>query len=394
MAAARFKWIVMLLMAAPFAVYASRVRPLRVETSSILIPTPAPTAAIQPGQHPTLDDFWDGRAEWVLDVPDTGLPLGESDTIVRPDGEWWSYLHASDESAGIRDSCGDPVAFPGCVTRWVSSDGGRHFELAAPTCVFECRICPCDEADQIAQQQYPRVTRSPGGGFYMAYEHGGSAWVSFSPDGVTWYPPDYIQGTGLWVSEMAACEGAMRIGPHPAFIHEAECMAGGPPGIFIDEWTITVFVGLGQNPGHMGCFAAPVGKPDAFAPCQRNPLFGGAQEYGPLDLLGAAANAYFDFRFTTSADVVKVGDTFYMTYEGIRGPSTNTLGRDDQFGLGFARAQALDGAWEKYPGNPILGGMADNWGIGHADIVIADGITYLYTATPDYVRGRYRLVFR
>ena len=40
--------------------------------------------------HPTLADFWDGTAQFVIDVPDTGLPLGESDTLVMRNGELWS----------------------------------------------------------------------------------------------------------------------------------------------------------------------------------------------------------------------------------------------------------------------------------------------------------------
>ena len=30
---------------------------------------------------PTVADFWEGRAEWVIDIPDVGLPIGESDTV-------------------------------------------------------------------------------------------------------------------------------------------------------------------------------------------------------------------------------------------------------------------------------------------------------------------------
>lgn len=30
---------------------------------------------------PTLEDFWEGRAEWIVDIMDVGLPMGESDTV-------------------------------------------------------------------------------------------------------------------------------------------------------------------------------------------------------------------------------------------------------------------------------------------------------------------------
>ncbi len=49
---------------------------------------------------------------------------------------------------------------------------------------------------------------------------------------------------------------------------------------------------------------------------------------------------------------------------------------------------------EEYPGNPILNDVLDNWGIGHADVVIVNGVTYLYTATPELTRARYILTFR
>jgi hypothetical protein len=112
-----------------------------------------------------------------------------------------------------------------------------------------------------------------------------------------------------------------------------------------------------------------------------------------MDGLGTDANLYFEFRTISSADVVRVGDRYYMAYEGVRGPSNPTV-VDDQFGLGFARSAgpAIDGPWEKYAGNPVIMGLANNWGIGHADIVIVGPATYLYTATSTTTRGRYVLV--
>lgn len=66
---------------------------------------------------------------------------------------------------------------------------------------------------------------------------------------------------------------------------------------------------------------------------------------------------------------------------------------DTQFGLGFARSvgSAIDGAWEKYPRNPVIQPTGFNLGIGHADILIVNGTTYLYTQTGAETRGRYRL---
>ena len=48
--------------------------------------TTAPGSAIA---APTLDDFWAGRAMWQLDEFDVGLPMGESDTLIGPDGQLW-----------------------------------------------------------------------------------------------------------------------------------------------------------------------------------------------------------------------------------------------------------------------------------------------------------------
>lgn len=357
--------------------------------------TPAATATVKPPSRPaTFADFWNGKAGWVLETPDTGLPVGESDTINMGNGVFWSYLHASGQSAGVVDSCGDPAPFPGCVTRWVSTDGGQHFSLSEPKCVLTCNSCPCDADDLVDQQQYPRVVKTPGGMFYMVFENRAITWFTSSFDGITWERSIPIPGTGMWKLSDDTCGKAESIGPHPAFTSEHDCMAGGPPGLYITRTQIIVFVGLGQNPGHMGCFRAPLGGPYYFRRCAANPLFAGAPEYGPLDALGAAANPYFDFRFVTSADVVRSGSYYYMSYEGIRGPSSWAAGRDNQFALGFARNWALDGVWQKYPGNPVLDNVSDNWGIGHADLLIVSGNTYMYTGTPQMKRGRYTLAFK
>ncbi len=352
-------------------------------------PAPDPASSV----YASLADFWSGRADWVLQVPDTGLPVGESDTLYMGNNVYWAYLHASTRSAGIRDSCGNTVDFPGCVTRWVSTDGGRHFSLAEPRCIFKCNSCPCDDDDQTWQQQYPRVTWAPGRGYIMVYEHGAAAWISYSSDGVTWTRPRSIPGTGVWTLDVGACQPWMRIGPSPFFEHEKDCMAGGPPGLLVVGGRIYVFVGLGQNPGSMGCFSASLNE-YRFTPCSANPLFDGAREYGPLEARGASANPYFDFRYATSADVVRIDGYYYMAYEGIRGPSSPATGRDDQFALAFARSSVVDGKWEKYPGNPVLSDVVDNWGIGHADILVVDGVTYMYTGTPGFTRGRYVLTFK
>jgi hypothetical protein len=365
-------------------------------------PTTVPTATPELGFYPppgrefaTLGDFWNGRAQWLLEIADTGLPIGESDTVYRGGTELWSYLHASDQSAGVVDQCGDPVAFPGCTTRWVSHDAGQSFALEEPVCLFACDSCPCEHLrDQIDQQQYPRVFFADDEA-YLVYEFGAYNFLRTSSDGITWSDKAHIEGTWIWTYPYGGCAPYELIGFHPNIYssQEWDCLAGGPPGIYIEGDMLYVFVGLGKAPGHMGCYKGNRYEGAAgMVECDNNPLFS-ANEYGPVELLGADANPYFDFRTISSADVVRVGDHYYMTYEGVRGPSDPTV-VDNQFGLGLARSVSvtIDGPWEAYPDNPIIMDLPGNVGVGHADIVIIGEATYLYTATEAGKRGRYVLL--
>jgi hypothetical protein len=346
---------------------------------------------------PTLDDWWEGRAEWVLVTADTGLPVGESDTIARDDGLFWSYLHASDQSAGIIDSCGEPVAFPGCLTLWQSADTPDSFSPVAPICLIQCLRCPCDDArDHITAQQYPRVAVAEDGEHYLAYEWHAQTFLRRSRDGVNWSAPVPLRfPAGTWPSSYQPCSATERIGPHPNIRGEVhDCLVGAPPGLFVEGDTLTVFVAAGSAPAHMRCYQGDRhGSLADLRLCQHDPLFGGAREYGPLDAAGADANAWFDFRYVSSAEVLKVGERYYMAYEGVRGPDVLERGMDTQFGLGFARSltDALDGPWETYAGNPVLGDVAFNWGIGHADLLVIDGVTTMITAGTTAARGRYEL---
>ena len=134
-------------------------------------------------------------------------------------------------------------------------------------------------------------------------------------------------------------------------------------------------------------------------PCETPYLFKAELGYGPTDILGPEANPYFEFRTISSADVVAWNGRYYMTYEGVRGPSSHTV-VDNQFALGLARSLGaeIDGPWEKYPGNPIIMDLPGNVGVGHADIVIVPTpygpATYLYTTTVEGTRGRYLLLTR
>lgn len=367
--------------------------PQLVPSNPSFVPVPPPGRTFA-----TLEEFWAGNAEWVLEIYDVGLPVGESDTVHRGGSEFWSYLHASFQSAGVVDQCGDPVPFPGCVTLWRSTDGGVHFTLENPVCLFPCASCPCDQSrDHTEQQQYPRVFFDTDRA-YMVYEWGAGTLLRTSDDGIHWSAEVWIPGTGVWHYEQGPCAEYEAVGDHPHIYRELEwdCLVGAPPGIYVEGDRLYVFVGLGRAPGHMGCFVGNKYQgARGLRKCKFNPLFGAENGYGPLEARGAAANPYFEFRTISSADVVRVGDRYYMAYEGVRGPSDPTV-VDDQFGLGFARSVGpeIDGPWEKYPGNPVLMDVENNWGIGHADIVIVGPATYLYTATSQTTRGRYVLVRR
>lgn len=349
---------------------------------------------------PTLADFWDGKAEWAVDVADVGLPIGESDTVYKGNGVYWSYLHASAQSAGVVDQCGEPVEFPGCLTRWESDDGGVSFHLTSPVCLMACTTCPCDDQrDHITAQQYPRVAFAEDGA-YLAYEWHAQVMLRKSDDGLNWSDWSYLLTPGgTWPSSYAPCTATEKIGPHPNIRGEIhDCLVGAPPGIYVEGNTLYVFVAAGSAPGHMRCYKGNrYDNLSRLKRCDTDPLFSGAAEYGPLDISsGAAVDPYFDFRYVSSADILKVDDHYYMAYEGVRGPDVLERGQDTQFGLGFARSsgEALDGTWEKYAQNPVIQPTSANFGIGHADLMVVDNITYMYTATSESTRGRYILKWK
>lgn len=355
--------------------------------------------------QPSLEDFWAGHAIWVLDVYDVGLPVGESDTIQVDETTFWSYLHASYESAGVVDQCGMPVSFPGCVTRWESHDGGQSFQLPSPVCMMPCGACPCSDArDHIEAQQYPRVevVQDENGTIehaYMAYEWHAQTRLTSSVDGLVWLPGISIRfPAGTWPVDYQTCAEIERIGPHPNIEGQSDgCLVGAPPGLYVDGEEIYVFVAAGSAPGHMRCYRGNrhdiETDPATLTRCNTDPLFSGARTYGPEALRGENANPYFDFRYVSSADVLKVADRYYMAYEGIRGPDVLNRGWDTQFALGFARSTGpeIDSPWEKWPGNPVLMPVSPNFGVGHADLLVMDGETILYTATSMDTRGRYVL---
>lgn len=343
---------------------------------------------------PTLTDFWEGRAEWVIDIYDVGLPIGESDTLITDEGEYRSYLHASQQSSEVIDQCGMPVEFPGCLTLWTSEDG-ETFDLDIPICLMSCTTCPCDDQnDHITAQQYPRVAVAEDGLWYMVYEWHAQVIVRRSEDGLVWSDWDYLQTpAGTWQSSFAECSEIERIGEHPNIRGQADdCILGAPPGLFIEGDMIYVFVMAGSAPAHMRCYKGNRhGDLGDLQICDTDPLFTGSQSYGDVDLFGDEVLEFWDFRYISSAEVIQDGDYYYMAYEGIRGPSELEFGRDNQFGLGFARSTSLDGEWETLERNPVVMGLVDNWGIGHADLLVIDGITYMYSATSQETRGRYVL---
>lgn len=298
--------------------------------------------------------FLGWKAEWVVDVPNVGLPVGESDTLYKGNGEFWSYLHASDQSAGVIDQCGDPVAFPGCTTLWQSIDGGKAFNITAPVCLMQCTSCPCDDQrDHITAQQYPRVVDA-GDRQYMAYEWHAQIMLRSSTDGLNWSDWKYLLTPGgTWPTSYKACTATETIGPTSQYTGAGRWLLGGCAAGAVCRREYALRVRCGGFPRRGTCavtkgiVTAIWASSNAAIPIH---CLSGAGEYGPIDITsGSAIDAYFDFRYVSAADVLKVGDHYYMSYEGIRGPDVLERGMDTQFGLGFARSveDAIDGAWER-----------------------------------------------
>jgi hypothetical protein len=207
--------------------------------------TPGKAVVSAATDFPTLADLWRGDAHFEIEVANTGLPMGESDTLPVGDNELWSYIHASYQSAGVVDQCGDPVPFPGCVVIFQSQDGGLTFTpLAAGdattpqplTCQIPCTQCPCDsQRDQIDQQQYPQVVRQVNEEgrerWVMAYEYRANTMLRRSADGLTWSPAEEAPFTGIWQEWLMPCGEEERIGPHPNAPAGYDCLVGGPPGL-------------------------------------------------------------------------------------------------------------------------------------------------------------------
>ena len=207
--------------------------------------------------------------------------------------------------------------------------------------------------DHINQQQYPRVAFD-GKVLFLVYEYLGRIRLRRSRDGLHWSSPERVADTGIWRHWLHACGPGETIGEHPFVSDNYDCLAGAPPGIIVDQGRIYIFVGLGQNPGAIGCYTGPVTAPaHQFTRCLFNPLFSGAETYGPLESNGQHANPYFDFRTMSSAEVLIIEDRIYMLYEGVRGPGKDDPG-DTQFGLGLARTSTdqIDGPWEKFHWEP------------------------------------------
>jgi hypothetical protein len=290
-----------------------------------------------------------------------------------------------------------------------SQDGGMSFapqrvQNGAPVCQFECRQCPCSSRDDhVDQQQYPQLVRLGTAGdqrWTLVYEYRANVMVRRSDDGLIWTTAEETPLSGIWADWLMGCADFERIGAHPHTLSEYDCLVGSPPGLTLayneqGQPELYLFVGLGRNPGHMGCYrGAPDAPASTWRKCMANPLFAGAASYGPPDAGGTAANPYFDFRTISSADVIQVDDRHYMLYEGVRGAQAGDAG-DTQFGLGMARSltDQIDGPWETFSGNPLLVDLPANVGLGHADLIVVNGRTFLYTSLDGEVRSRLALVW-
>jgi hypothetical protein len=232
--------------------------------------------------------------------------------------------------------------------------------------------------------------------WWMVYEYRANVILRRSKDGIQWSAAEEIPLTGIWQEWLMPCQPHERIGQHPYVAPYYDCLVGSPPGLFVEDGQLYVFVGMGQNPGSMGCYVGSANRPASqLRKCRNNPLFIGVAGYGPLRSSGANTNPHFDFRTVSSADVLKIDDRYYMLYEGVRGPDEGAAG-DTQFALGLARSTTnqIDGPWERYSDNPILVDQPGNVGVGHADIVLRNGQTLLYTSLDGSVRSLLLLVWK
>lgn len=159
--------------------------------------------------------------------------------------------HANYEYANVINQCGMPAEFPGCLTLWESTDGGDSFDLQIPVCLMSCTGCPCDDQrDHITTQQYPRIAIAEDVIWYMAYEWHAQTMLRTSQDGWQWSDWEYLTNpAGTWHTNDFPCTDIERIGSHPNIRGEVHnCLVGAPPGIYVEEDMLYVFVSAGHHP--------------------------------------------------------------------------------------------------------------------------------------------------
>jgi hypothetical protein len=175
------------------------------------------------------------------------------------------------------------------------------------------------------------------------------------PECTAFWGPAYLQA-GRPLTTVGECVNTGDFG-QPA----GSYLAGGPPGIFVDGDQLYVFVDLGSCPASIGCIHGNRFEPPAqMRPCDAAPLLYGSGEYG-RGKSGHDANAYMDFRYASSAEVVSSNGSFYMFWEGERGGG--------EWGLNLASSGAVDARWSKSSLNPALMDAPILNGMGHTDLL-------------------------
>ena len=132
------------------------------------------------------------------------------------------------------------------------------------------------------------------GGMLLVYEYRGRTVLRRSPDGLNGAFPSRsaTRGIGAPITRPAVMKNAL--GNIPFVPYDYECLAGAPPGIYVEGDTAYVFTGLGQNPGRMGCFKGNVNEDASeWERCENNPLFVGADDYGPIEERGRSDERIF-----------------------------------------------------------------------------------------------------
>ena len=158
------------------------------------------------------------------------------------------------------------------------------------------------------------------------------------------------------VNEEMGVEFDHAFGVIPTFKEEGKRVEMG--SIFIDNETYYLYYHRYDKGYRIGMASAPT----PYGPWTKSSL---------VPILTTGVEGEWDDCHVAAPKVMRIGDTYYMFYCGMR------TGEYPKWGTGLATASALGGPWTKYPDNPLL----DDF--GYLGGVIQIGGTYfMYSAYP------------